>query len=205
MLKRTLMMMLVALFLAACGGSAETDTNTDEGSNDAEVAETTTDDADEEEADDAEPSFILSVTGAETFDFEGTPIFGCAEDEISLQTFTQSPKLTISLPANIQPGTFPLADYDANASPSYIEDLAVIHINGEVSSNPGSTRGKLYFINAQGELIIDTVPSAPGEQFVATLNGELSTSDGETISFSSDFDFATNSFYFMDCQFADGS
>lgn len=205
MLRRVLILLLLVTVLAACGGDSDDDSSSDTDTDDGAVAteEVADDNVEEEAADAGDGTFVLSVSGDQSFEFEGNPVLGCVEDTMSLQTMTQSPKIFVILPSTVTPGTYPLADYDANADPNYVEGSAVVHITGEFGTGSSSNRGEFYFQDAAGELIIETVPAAPGEQFVASLSGELSDSDGESITFNTEFNFVSSSFNFMDCQFAE--
>lgn len=197
---RYFLMVTLMLMLAACGGDAsdnETSSNNDEPVPTAE-SQDAVDVNEEEESTEPQP-FVLNVTGAETFDFEANPVFGCVEEEITILTFSQAPKLDIYMKSNIESGTYPLASFDANTGAGSVEGAVVVSVQGEVTGGTG--RGNFYFTEPQGEFIIKEMPTEIGEQFVATLTGTLQNTDGEEITVSANFDIETSGTYFMDCAF----
>ena len=145
--------------------------------------------------------FLLNVTGAETIEFDATPLFGCVRDQIHIMTMTQAPRLDIYLPAGIGPGRYPLAEYDANADPRYVEGKAVVTFRGEVRPGSGSTYGNLYFKPVDGELVIERMPAGRGEFFTARVDVGLSDADGEAIQLTGDVDIKDSGSTSLDCQY----
>jgi hypothetical protein len=202
-LSMAVLMFALMLGLTACGGTEAEDANT----NDTAATEEANTDADDstdadndvpEVADEGdEGTFVLSVTGAETLEWEEDLVVGCVEDLFSIQTFTMSPKLDVYMPANIQPGTYPLAQFDANSEISYVEGSVVVAITGDFNEG----RGDFYFMNPSGEFIIEAMPTAAGERFAGSFTVELTDRDGDVINASASIDVMSNSFNFLDCQF----
>lgn len=200
MLKYIPVIVLIAL-LAACSPAADNyeaapqndDTTTTEDTASTETDTTTTDNS---TSDDPEAStYSIVITGAEEFEFSYSPLYGCTEDAVMITTMTQAPKLDIYLPANIQPGTYPLADFDANANPTYAEGVAVISITGSITDDGYD----FYYKNVDGELVIETVPTQAGEGFVATLKGTLDDNDGDTITVDGTFNLLDD--MIMGCEY----
>ena len=192
------------LMLAACGGAPDSETTSDADDTTNSPATVEQVDAQNSEGEDdtntaEETPFVLNVTGAETFDFEANPVFGCVEDEMSIITFTQSPKLDIYFKSDIEAGTYSLATFDANAGAGSVEEAVVATVTGEISEDDG--RSSFYFTEPEGEFIIKEMPTEAGEQFVATLSGNLTDSDGDTVTIFANFNIETSGTYFMDCAF----
>jgi len=204
---RYLFTLSLALMLAACGGASDSDSTTTDADTDtteptAQVEAQTSDDEAEAPADDTTngESFSISITGAETFDFEdeSAPIFGCVENEVHVQTFTFSPKLDIYMKSDIEPGTYSWATFDANAGAGSVDGSVVVSVSG-VELDSG--RPNFYFTSPEGEFIITSMPSEIGDMFVASFNGTVQGSDGETITVSGDLNLETSGSYFLDCAF----
>lgn len=143
----------------------------------------------------------VRISGDQNFVFEHKIVFSCVKDTLSLTTFTQSPKFELYLPANITEGTYPLADYDANRDVPHLAGKAVVAISGKMVPGSGSGYGKFYFKNNTGQLVIKTMPNALGEEFVASLNGSLQSSDGGEIIVDAKFDMLAEGYTVSDCQF----
>ena len=201
MLRYLALLMVMVVMLAACGSSSDTEDAPADDTADETVEETvqTEDDTPQEDTPQEDEPFVLTVTGAETFEFEADPLYSCVNDQIQITTFTQSPKLDIYLPSSIEPGTYALADFDSSAETSYVDGMAVIAVTGEVISGSGSTYGSFYFTNGTGELVIESVPSELGERFVATFDVTLENGDGETINATGNLDLLESGSASMDC------
>ena len=76
---------------------------------------------------------VVRISGAENFEFEQKVVFGCVNDLIHIQTFTQSPKFSLYLPADVTPGTYELADFNANSNVSYVPGKAVVAVSGKMA------------------------------------------------------------------------
>ena len=202
---RFLLIFVMALSLAACGGSSdEGDDAATTGDDDTTTTTSTdaaTDEVDTEDASEAETDFVLTVSGAENFEFEEAVRFSCVEDTMTVTSFTQAPKLDIYLPSSVQPGTYTLADFDPNSEQSYVEGAAVVGFSGEVVSGSGSTYGDFYFQNSSGELVITEVPAAIGERFVAELNATLEDGDGDAVTLTGSFDLEETGSVSMGCEY----
>lgn len=147
--------------------------------------------------DDNAIEFSLEVTGEETFNFDQAPVFLCRDNEFIITTFSQSPKFDMYLASDIETGTYPLADFNSSAEQSHIDGSAVVSIVGEMEDGTSD----FYFVDNQGELVIEVIPSAPGEQFVANLTGTLANNDGEAIDISVIFNLESSASNFLDCNF----
>jgi|GEM_PF-3286060 len=204
---RSAVLVLLVFVLVACGADdANTDTTIDD--TDDTVVENTdstteTDDTDTEDETEqnAQGETVVTISGAEEFTFEQDIKFGCVEDLIHIQTFTQSPKFDLYLPASIEAGTYALADFDANSAVSYVEGEAVLSISGNLVPGSGSGYGSFYFQNSEGQLVIESMPAAAGEYFAATISGTLQNSDGETITVDATLNLEAESSLMLDCQF----
>ena len=209
MLTRLIVVLVLLVSLAACG----TDSAPDDGdvAEDTPVAEqdTTTDDADSADTDEASDeegeTFLLTLSGDETLTFDDNPSFGCVRDLASFQTFTQSPKVEIYLPSDVEPGTYDLADFDANREPRYVEGAAVVTVTGDVSARDedGATRGRFYFQNSTGTLTLEAMPTALDERFIASVDGTLEDRNGNTVNVTIDIDVVNDGSTTLDCQYGE--
>lgn len=205
---RYLFTLSLLLMLAACGGASDGETNTTDTDTDTveptvQVEAQTSDDEPEasDNATDGD-SYSISITGAETFDFESEldsePVFGCVENEVSVQTFSMSPKIDIYMKSDIEPGTYALQSFDANTGAGSVEGAVVVSISG---NELDGGRPDFYFTNPEGEFVITSMPSEIGDMFVGSFNGTLENNDGDTITVVGDFNLETTGTYFMDCAF----
>lgn len=193
---RSISLMLLFVMLTACGTADTTDTTASDADDTAVATSETVTETDDADTD---GETVVRISGAEDFVFEQDLTFGCVEDRIHIQTFSQSPKLDLYLPASIEEGTYQLADYDANSDPIYVEGQAVLAISGETNSDG---ERDFYFQNNEGQLDIQSMPSDTGEFFVATLNGTLRNSgDDATITIDAELNIEVESFLLMDCQY----
>jgi len=205
MLTRLIVVLVLLVSLAACG--------TDDGEvvENTPVAEqeTATDDADSASADDASDeageTFLLTLSGDETLTFDDNPSFGCVRDLAAFQTFTQSPKVEIYLPSDVEPGTYDLADFDANREPLYVEGAAVVAVTGDVSARDedGAVRGRFYFQNSTGTLTLEAIPTDLDERFIASVDGTLEDRNGNTVNVTIDIDVVNDSSTTLDCQYGE--
>ncbi|MEO1288527.1 MAG: hypothetical protein AAFV93_12225, partial [Chloroflexota bacterium] len=158
---RSIALLLLMFMLVACGSeSTDTDTSANDTDNNVTTSSETTTESSETENDEAsDGESIISISGAEEFIFEQELSFGCAEDLIHIQTFSQAPKFDLYLPASVETGTYDLADFDSNSETSYVEGQAVLSISGKISEGDFT----FYFQNSDGQLEITSMPSDVGE------------------------------------------
>jgi hypothetical protein len=191
-MKTSLILALAALLLSGCGPNESADAAAGDDPAPTRAAQPTS-------SSDETPS-VLSVTGAESMDFDYAPRFSCIRDKATILTMTQSPRFAMYFPASVEPGTYELAEYDANADPAYVEGKAVVTFTGAVQRGSGSTYGNFYFKPVEGQVIIESMPSARGEYFVADLNATLDDGDGASVTLAGRLNIEETGSMSMDCQ-----
>jgi len=114
-------------------------------------------------------------------------------DTFEIYMFDMPVVLNMRMPADLEPGTYSVVGSDDRA------DLAGATASASFEWRDMGNNDRVNYDSGAGELAIEQIPGAQGEQFVATLTMDFTSEDGETVSTTIEFDGDAGSQSFDDC------
>ncbi len=141
---------------------------------------TTTSAASKKQKEDRMQAISLSIRGSENLDWSYSGMYSCSEGRRNIVSFSQAPKLNISIPMEIGSGKVPMSDWNASTMQG-----AMMYVVGAITEEraaAGKTYGISYTKYRSGDFIIENLPTQRGEYFVATFEGEMESSSGDIAS-----------------------
>ena len=165
----TLIAALCTMLLTACSDEEAVSENTFTGST-----------ANERKKQDRMQAVQLSIRGSEKLDWNYSGMYSCSEGRRNIVSFSQAPKLNISIPMDIGAGKVPMSDWNASTMQG-----AMMYLVGAITDDrvaAGKTYGISYTKFRSGDFVIENLPTKRGEYFVATFEGEMESSSGEIAS-----------------------
>lgn len=174
----TFLLILTTIMLVACGNDTADDTTDDTGSNTSPINSEVT----------------FSVEGTTEVSAEGNVSIFCDDGDGVFESFIEigyldgNSQFILSIPTDTTVGTIDLIGSD------------------DTGANPGQATYLKYrsedltnYDKGTGELVIEEMPTAEGEQFIATLTAELMDDDGNTVNISATYDADAGIQSFDDC------
>jgi hypothetical protein len=186
-----LMLMLV---LAACGGNGgnNTDTPNTTAATDT-VADTTTQNDPSTGSDNV--GFTATITGATEATVSGRGYFQCDDiddGELTLgAAFSMSDNVLIMFPAGVEPGT-----YDLETDTGMPGEFSAMYVGEDMMT-------ATYEDNVSGTLTLEEIARASGETVRGNFQFTVSSSEGETVDVTGEFDFAAGENAYFNCTESD--